>query len=119
MVQIIKRSERSSSGLDFETLPLRDASQGKRNERVRTMTNGLNGFVFLARMLIRSYQLLIRPILPRECCRFYPSCSDYALTAITQYGLLKGGWQSLRRLARCHPWSLGGYDPVIINKEKN
>ncbi len=45
-------------------------------------------------------------------CRFYPSCSDYTLTAIRQYGLLKGSVVSLKRILRCHPWNPGGYDPV-------
>ena len=52
------------------------------------------------------------------CCRYYPSCSQYAFTAIKQYGALKGGWLAVRRLLRCHPWASGGYDPVSSNKEK-
>lgn len=54
----------------------------------------------------------------KPCCRFYPSCSTYALSAIDEYGVLKGIYLSCRRLLRCHPWCEGGYDPVLPNKEK-
>ncbi|HEY2783140.1 MAG TPA: membrane protein insertion efficiency factor YidD [Steroidobacteraceae bacterium] len=60
---------------------------------------------------IRGYQLAISPMFgPR--CRFYPSCSCYAYTAIERYGILQGCWLGLRRLLRCHPFTEGGYDPV-------
>jgi putative membrane protein insertion efficiency factor len=61
--------------------------------------------------LIGAYQRYVSPLLgPR--CRFYPSCSAYAREAIARYGLLRGAWLSLCRLARCHPFSAGGLDPV-------
>ena len=64
--------------------------------------------------IIRGYQLGVSPLLgPR--CRFYPSCSCYAHTAIERYGVLRGGWLGLRRLLRCHPFREGGYDPVPDN----
>ncbi len=60
---------------------------------------------------IRGYQLAISPLLgPR--CRFYPSCSCYAHTAIERYGIRRGAWLGLRRILRCHPFAEGGYDPV-------
>lgn len=66
---------------------------------------------WLLRGLIRGYQLFISPLLgPR--CRFYPTCSHYALEAIETHGALKGSWLALRRLLRCHPWSAGGVDLV-------
>ncbi|HVO87143.1 MAG TPA: membrane protein insertion efficiency factor YidD [Casimicrobiaceae bacterium] len=61
--------------------------------------------------LLRAYQYLIRPLLGANC-RFYPSCSDYALEAISQHGAAKGGWLAARRVCRCHPFHPGGYDPV-------
>jgi uncharacterized protein len=61
--------------------------------------------------LIRAYQLTLSPLLgPR--CRFYPSCSQYALEALRAHGAVHGCWLALRRLLRCHPWHAGGYDPV-------
>ena len=61
--------------------------------------------------LIRAYQLLLSPWIGFHC-RFYPSCSCYAHTAIERYGALQGSWLGLRRLLRCHPLTDGGYDPV-------
>ncbi len=61
--------------------------------------------------VVRIYQLAISPLLPPSC-RFTPSCSQYALEAVTRHGALKGSWLAARRLARCHPWNRGGYDPV-------
>jgi len=61
--------------------------------------------------LIRGYQYLISPFLGSSC-RFYPSCSCYAIEAIEVHGLLKGSWMAIRRILRCHPWHHGGFDPV-------
>lgn len=65
---------------------------------------------FLA-TLVRGYQRFISPALP-PACRFTPSCSAYAVTALERFGAARGSWLALRRLARCHPWNPGGYDPV-------
>ncbi|MBA2710910.1 MAG: membrane protein insertion efficiency factor YidD [Tatlockia sp.] len=64
------------------------------------------------------YQVLLSPILTPSC-RFYPSCSNYALTAIKDLGVLRGVWLAMRRLLRCNPWAKGGYDPVSPNKENH
>lgn len=61
--------------------------------------------------LIRGYQRFLSPVLP-PACRFYPSCSQYALEAVTRHGALRGGWLAVQRLARCHPFHPGGFDPV-------
>jgi putative membrane protein insertion efficiency factor len=66
----------------------------------------------LLRGLIRGYQLLISPILPGHSCRFLPTCSHYGMEAVETHGALKGGWLTLRRVLRCHPWGGSGYDPV-------
>jgi hypothetical protein len=63
--------------------------------------------------LIRIYQLLVSPLLG-AVCRFEPSCSHYAHTAIVRYGALRGTWLAVRRLLRCHPFNPGGYDPVPL-----
>jgi len=60
---------------------------------------------------IRVYRRVISPLLPRRC-RFHPTCSEYAIEAITKHGILKGGRLALKRLLRCHPLHPGGYDPV-------
>ena len=60
---------------------------------------------------IRAYQLFLSPLLPPSC-RFTPSCSQYALEAVTRHGALRGSWLAARRLARCHPFHPGGFDPV-------
>jgi putative membrane protein insertion efficiency factor len=61
--------------------------------------------------LIRVYQYVVAPILPRSC-RFAPSCSEYAREAIERHGVIPGIWLAAVRLLRCHPWGGSGYDPV-------
>ena len=60
---------------------------------------------------IKVYKLTVSPFLGR-CCRFHPSCSSYALQAVDRHGALRGSWMTLKRLGRCHPWHVGGDDPV-------
>ncbi|GHV44352.1 putative membrane protein insertion efficiency factor [Bacteroidia bacterium] len=57
------------------------------------------------------YRAVISPLKPATC-RYTPTCSEYAIQAVRKYGIFKGGWLALRRLARCHPWGGSGYDPV-------
>jgi uncharacterized protein len=64
---------------------------------------------FLA--IIRFYQIVISPLKP-PTCRFYPTCSHYGLEAIQRFGALKGGWLTIKRIAKCHPFHPGGLDPV-------
>ncbi|HUH95575.1 MAG TPA: membrane protein insertion efficiency factor YidD [Casimicrobiaceae bacterium] len=62
-------------------------------------------------LAIRVYQYALRPLLGANC-RFYPSCSEYAREALERHGAGRGSWLAMRRLARCHPYHPGGYDPV-------
>lgn len=62
-------------------------------------------------LLIKFYQYCISPLKP-SCCRYIPTCSQYASEAILKYGPLKGSWLAIKRLFRCHPWGGSGYDPV-------
>ena len=65
----------------------------------------------LLALLIRLYQWTVSPLLG-PVCRFHPSCSHYALEAVLRFGVLRGSGLTLARLARCHPWHPGGFDPV-------
>jgi putative membrane protein insertion efficiency factor len=60
--------------------------------------------------VVRSYQALLRPLLP-SVCRFHPSCSEYFILAVRQYGPVKGAYKGIWRICRCNPWTHGGFDP--------
>ncbi|ELS00451.1 hypothetical protein Xen7305DRAFT_00001520 [Xenococcus sp. PCC 7305] len=66
---------------------------------------------YLLIQLIRGYRLLISPLFP-PTCRFQPTCSNYAITAIEKFGVFKGSFLAAKRILRCHPFHPGGYDPV-------
>lgn len=61
--------------------------------------------------ILRGYKSFISPLLP-SACRFYPTCSEYMLDAVSKHGVVKGVWMGVKRLGRCHPFHAGGYDPV-------
>lgn len=61
--------------------------------------------------VVRAYQIVVSPFLG-QTCRYYPSCSAYAVTALETHGALRGTWLAVRRLGRCHPWAPGGVDHV-------
>ena len=65
--------------------------------------------------LLRAYRFAISPLYG-QVCRYHPSCSAYALEAVTVHGSIKGAWLAVRRIGRCHPWARGGYDPVPARK---
>ena len=66
---------------------------------------------FVLKILIRAYQLVLSPLLGPNC-RYYPTCSQYAIEAIETHGSLRGLWLAIKRISRCHPWHEGGFDPV-------
>ena len=61
--------------------------------------------------LVRFYQVAISPLKP-PTCRYTPTCSQYTLEALQEYGFFKGGWLAIKRICSCHPWGGSGYDPV-------
>ncbi|MDQ0196910.1 membrane protein insertion efficiency factor YidD [Neobacillus ginsengisoli] len=65
--------------------------------------------------LIRFYQIVISPLKP-PTCRFYPTCSHYGLEAVQRFGAIKGGWLTIKRILKCHPFHPGGIDPVPEKK---
>jgi hypothetical protein len=66
--------------------------------------------------LLRAYRYLVSPLLGNHC-RFHPSCSEYAQDAVREHGAGRGAWLALRRVARCHPFNAGGFDPVPTPKK--
>lgn len=75
-----------------------------------------NGNIAVAKRIILKilhlYRKYLSPLKGAASCRFYPTCSQYAVEAVTRYGACKGGWMAFRRVLRCHPFHPGGYDPV-------
>lgn len=65
---------------------------------------------------VRLYQLVLSPVIPPRC-RHLPTCSEYAIEALREHGLLRGGWLAVRRIARCHPLGTSGYDPVPARRD--
>ena len=61
--------------------------------------------------LVKGYRFVVSPLIG-PCCRFHPTCSEYAIGALRRFGPLRGSWLAAWRVARCHPWHPGGYDPV-------
>lgn len=75
--------------------------------------------------IVKIYQILISPEKSFwgrgrniKICRFHPTCSDYAIGSLRQHGIIKGGFLSIKRILRCHPWNPGGYDPVPSKNNK-
>ena len=76
---------------------------------MRTMPNTIT--ITTLTTILRAYKFLVSPLLgPR--CRFYPSCSEYAIQALEAHGVVRGIWLAFKRVSRCHPWHPGGIDPV-------
>jgi uncharacterized protein len=65
----------------------------------------------IAIWVVRGYQRFLSPLLPPSC-RFYPTCSQYAILALEKYGFFKGSFLAIKRIIKCHPFHPGGYDPI-------
>ena len=72
---------------------------------------------YIVIFLIRIYQKI--PIKWHRYCKFHPTCSEYAIGVLNEYGFFKGGYLSFRRIIRCNHWSCGGYDPIPLKEGKN
>ena len=90
---------------------------GSKNRSTNWLIYVRKASIFLPLLLIRFYQLAISPYLPRAC-RYEPSCSRYGVEALQQHGLIRGGWLTIKRIGRCHPWGGSGYDPVPDKKDE-
>ena len=80
----------------------------------------MEGVAAVQRILIlavKTYRLLLSPFLGNNC-RYYPTCSEYAVTAIDRHGTVRGSWLAVKRIGRCHPWHSGGIDPVPEQLDK-
>jgi len=71
----------------------------------------MNILSYILIKIIKGYKFLISPLLGNSC-RYLPTCSDYSIDALKEYGLIKGIFMSVKRILRCHPWGKGGFDPV-------
>ena len=69
-------------------------------------------------LILRVYRAVISPLYG-DVCRYYPSCSSYAMQSIQHYGVFRGTWMGTRRLARCHPWAEGGIDDVPLREHEH
>ncbi|MFD1096730.1 membrane protein insertion efficiency factor YidD [Salegentibacter chungangensis] len=78
------------------------------------MLNKILAYPFI--LLVKFYRHFISPLTPGSC-RYSPTCSQYSLTALKRFGILKGGWLSLKRILSCNPWGGSGYDPVPPKSE--
>ena len=67
--------------------------------------------------LLKAYRFAISPLYG-QVCRYHPTCSAYALEAVQTHGAVRGTWLAMRRVARCHPWAAGGFDPVPPHKNR-
>ncbi|RKU18210.1 membrane protein insertion efficiency factor YidD [Candidatus Poribacteria bacterium] len=85
--------------------------QKDRKQSQKQSTDRPSGRRLILTFPIRFYRRFISPILP-PACRFYPTCSQYALEALERYGIFKGCWLTLKRLSKCHPYHPGGFDPL-------
>lgn len=90
---------------------LHENSQEKPQKKTEKAGQKIGLVAMFLLILVKVYRYGISPLFP-PCCRYVPTCSEYAVEAIARYGALRGGWLTLCRILRCHPFAAGGYDPV-------
>jgi len=103
--------EERFADLEVTEAPLEDVFMRFYGGETESGDEAVSPFAKIGVALVSAYRTLISPLLPGTC-RYRPTCSQYTLTALRRYGLLRGGWMGLKRILRCHPLYPGGYDPV-------
>lgn len=108
-LMLTKRNVKNQENAPTDSPLTTHHSPGSGEHKAQKLLQKLAQRIFI--LPIRLYQATLSPLLGTHC-RHVPSCSQYAIDAISEWGVLKGIWLGIKRIARCHPWGTSGYDPV-------